>query len=339
MNKDLKAIDLAIVGATGAVGEAVVEMLTARKFPVNKLYLLASSRTAGTSLMFDNKAVMVTELEKFDFAQVEMAIFVANDEVSSEAIPLAQSKGCIIIDNSQVFAASAPLIVPQVNGEILKAKPELIVNPDSNAIQLSTVLKPIIDAVGIERVSVTALQSVSGSGKKAINELASQTASLLNARGAETNVYPQQIAFNVLPSVGEMQNDGHSVTESRIIDQTRRILGEPQLSIHASCIQVPVFYSDSMVVNIDTQQLISLDDAQLIFKKHSEIKLLDGIDPAKFATPITHATGKEEIFISRIRRDTSHDNGISFWLTADNVRKSAALNTILIAEELIKSYL
>ncbi len=335
----MSSIDIAVVGATGAIGEAVVELLEKRKFPVNQLYLLASERTAGTSLMFNNKPVMVTELKKFDFSKVKLAIFVATDEVSSEVLPLAQAKGCLTIDNSQVFAETAPLVVPQVNGQILAAKPEVVVNPDSNAIQLSTVLKPLDDQVGVERVNVTVCQSVSSHGKKAIHELASQTASLLNGRGAEHSVYPQQISFNVLPYVGEIGNDGHSFTEKRLLTQTRRLLGNERLQLNASCVQVPVFYADSMMVSVDTQSPITLEDVHEILGKHKEISLLEGDRGSEFATPVTHATGSEKIFVSRIRRDMSHDSGINLWITADNVRKSAAFNTILIAEELIKSYL
>ncbi len=335
----MNQINLAIVGATGAVGEVVVELLSKREFPVGELYLLASERTAGTSLMFNGRPVMVTELSKFDFGKVQMAIFVANDAVSSEYLPLAQSKGCLTIDNSQVFADTAPLVIPSVNGEILAAKPEVVVNPDSNAIQLATVLKPLAVQAGIDRVNVTVLQSVSGHGKKATHELATQTASLLNGRGAEHNIYPQQIAFNVLPSVGEISNDGHSLAEKRLLEQTRRLLGDANLHINATCVQVPVFYADSMVVTIDTQRPMTLSEIVDVLKNHNEIKLLDGDDPSNFATPVTHATGKDDIFISRVRRNMSHDNSFNLWISADNVHKSAAFNTILIAEELIKSYL
>lgn len=335
----MNPIDLAIVGATGAIGEAVVELLDKRDFPIKTLYLLASERTAGTSLMFKGKPIMVTELDKFDFANAQLAIFVATDAVSSEVLPLAQAKGCLTIDNSQVFAETAPLVIPQVNGEILAAKPEVIVNPDSSAIQLATVLKPLAEQVGIDRVNATVLQSVSGQGKKAIHELATQTASLLNGRGAESSVFPQQIAFNVLPLVGDVGGDGHSSAEKRIVSQTRRLLGDSQLQINATCVQVPVFYADSMVVTVDTQGAITLDDVRQIFEKHNEIKLLDKVGEDGFATPVTHVTGSESIFVSRIRRDMSHDNSINLWVSADNVRKCAAFNTILIAEELIKSYL
>jgi aspartate-semialdehyde dehydrogenase len=335
----MKPVNIAIVGATGAVGEAVVELLEKRKFPVDSLYLLASDRTAGTSLMFNNKPVMVTELSNFDFAKVQLAIFVATDSVSAESVPLAQAKGCLVIDNSQVYADSAPLVVPQVNGEILGAKPLLVVNPDSNAIQLSTVLKPIYDQVGIARVNVTVLQSVSGHGKKAIHELVAQTASLLNGRGAETGIYPQQVAFNVLPYVGAIDENGYSDAERRLLTQTRRLLGDSQLQLNISCVQVPVFYADSMTVAVDTVARISPEQMHDFFKNNNEISVLDGNKPKNLATPVTHATGKEKIFISRIRRDMSNERGINLWVTTDNVRKSAAFNTILIAEELIKSYL
>ena len=335
----MKSIDIAIVGATGSVGEAVVELLDQRELPIEHLYLLASDRTAGTSLMFKNKPVMVTELEKFDFSSVQMAIFVATDAVSREALPLAQSKGCITIDNSQVFSDAMPLVVPGVNDQILAARPEAVVNPESGAILLSTVLKPLLEYAGLERVNVTAFQSVSGQGKKAIHELAAQTASLLNGRGAESSVYPQQVAFNLLPYVGAIEPDGHSALEKRLLAQVRRLLGEPNLPFNVACVQAPVFYADSMMVAIDTRDSVTLTEVYKLFEKSNEIKVLNDFSGEGLATPVTHATGSETIFVSRIRCDMSHDKGINLWITADNVRKSAALNTIQIAEELIKSYL
>ena len=335
----MKSIDLAIVGATGAVGEAVVELLEKRDLPVNSLHLLASERTAGTSLMFKRKPIMVTDLKHFDFSKVQLAIFVANDAVSSEVLPQAQSQGCLAIDNSQVYSDSAPLIVPGVNGELLAAKPEIIVNPESTAIQLATLLKPMAEAMGLARVNVTALHSVSGHGKKAINELASQAVSLLNGRGAKTGIYPQQIAFNLLPYVGPMTSDGHAEIEKRIFSQTRRLLNDAELMINVSCVQAPVFYADSMVVNIELNHGTTVSEILHLLQKNSEINVLDGIKTNDMATPVTHATGKESIFVSRIRRDMSHENSFNLWVTTDNVRKSAAFNTILIIEELIKSYL
>ncbi|MBX2807596.1 MAG: aspartate-semialdehyde dehydrogenase [Cellvibrionaceae bacterium] len=335
----MSSIDIAVVGATGAVGVVVVELLAKRNFPVRQLYLLASERTAGTSLLFNGQSVMVTELQGFDFAVVKLVIFVATDAVSAEYLPKAQAAGCLVIDNSQEFEASAPLVVPCVNGDILAAKPALVVNPDSNALLLSTVLKPLYDSLGIEHVNVTAFQSVSGQGKKAIHELASQTASLLNGRGAESKVFTQQIAFNLLPAVGDSVDAGYTLAEKRLLLQTRRLLGDAQLSVNASCVQVPVFYSDSLLVNVETVQAVDRDYVRQLFENHSEISVLDDQVQNDYATPVTDATGQEAIFVSRIREDVNRKTGVNFWIVADNVRKSAAFNTILIGEELIKSYL
>jgi aspartate-semialdehyde dehydrogenase len=341
-------VDLAIIGATGAVGEAVVELLEKSTFPVQALYLLASERTAGTSLMFRSKPLMVNVLNDFDFSQVQMAIFVATDEVSLEYVPKAQAAGCLIIDNSQAFVGastdsdnSSPLLIPSVNGEILSQieKPSVVINPDSSVVSLWTVLKPIYDAVGILRVNVTAYDSVSRHGKKAIHELATQTASLLNAQGADPKFYSQQIAFNVLPSVGDIDENGHSEAEKRIVEQTKTIIGDRQLQINATCIQVPVFYADSMAVTIETGDPIDAAAVRELLEKSNEIKVLDDPSGCDFATPVTTAAGKNDIFVSRIRNDMSHNRGINLWLVADNVRKGAALNTILIAEELKKTYL
>ena len=332
-------LDVAIIGATGAVGEAVVELLEKREFPIKQLYLLASERTAGTSLLFNKQTVMVQNLEDFDFALVKLAIFVATDEVSREYLPKAQASGCLVIDNSPVFADVAPLIVPSVNGDIFAAAPTFVVNPDSNALVLSTVLKPLDEFLGVENVCVTAMQSVSGLGKKAINELAAQTASLLNGRGAETQVFAKQIAFNALPCVGGLDEFGHSEAEVRLQEQTQRILGNDDIEITAMSVQLPVFYSDCLSVTIQARAEVNIREVTTLFQNNSEIKVMDGEDLSQLATPVTDVTGEESIFISRIRGDKRSHQRLSFWVSADNVRKSAAVNTILIAEELIKSYL
>jgi len=335
----MTVLDVAIVGATGAVGEAVVELLEKREFPVKQLYLLASERTAGTSLLFNKQTVMVQNLQDFDFALVKLVIFVATDSISEEYLPKAQAAGCLVIDNSPMFADVAPLIVPCVNGDIFGAAPTFVVNPDSNALVLSTALKPLDEFLGLSSVNVTAMQSVSGLGKKAINELAAQTASLLNGRGAETQVFPKQIAFNVLPSVGSIDEFGHSEAEVKIEEQCRRILGNDELQITATSVQLPVFYSDCLAVTIETHAEVNVQEIITLFENNSEFSVLDGNDIDGMATPVTDVTGSEKIFVSRIRGDKQSHQRLSFWLCADNVRKSAAVNTILIAEELIKSYL
>lgn len=340
----MDTIDLAIVGATGAVGEAVVELLDKSTLPVQQLYLLASERTAGTTLMFRSKPLMVNILEQFDFSQVQMVIFVATDSTSLEYVPKAQAAGCLVIDNSQAFLSqtpSVPMIIPSVNADVLSKdeQPSLVINPDSSVVSLLTVLKPIYDAVGILRINVTAYDSVSRHGKKAIHELATQTASLLNGQGADPKFYSQQIAFNVLPSVGTVDENGHSDAEIRFVEQTKAILCDAQLQVNATCIQVPVFYADSMAVTIETGDPIDAAEVRKLLENNSEIKVLDNIEGQDFATPVTTAAGKNDIFVSRIRNDMGHSRGINLWLVADNVRKGAALNSILIAEELKKSYL
>jgi aspartate-semialdehyde dehydrogenase len=329
-------LNLAIIGATGAVGEALVESIDSRDFPISSIHLLASERTAGTSLMVNKKPVMVTELSKFDFSNADLAIFVATDEVSQEYIPEALSKGCKIIDNSRAFADSAPLIVPGVNSELMAAQPELVVNPDSNAIQLSTILKPFTEAVGLESINVVALQSVSGQGKRAINELASQTASLLNGRGAETKVFPQQVAFNVLPYVGELDSNGESSTEKSLVSQLKRLLNDESLPITSTNIQVPVFYSDSIILSFVTTREVSQGEAEEIIQGISRVVLVDAQND-EFPTPITHSTGSDALYVGRLRANNGQENTLSCWLTSDNVKRNAALNTCLVAEELVKN--
>lgn len=344
MSEIMDAVNVAIVGATGAVGEVVVELLGKSTLPVEKLYLLASDRTAGTGLMFRNKSVLVNLLDTFDFSQAHIVIFVATDAVSLEYVPKAQTAGCLVIDNSQAFtrsAGEAPLVIPGVNSEQLTAanKPSLVINPDSSVVSLWTVLKPIYDAVGIQRINVSTYDSVSRLGKKATHELATQTASLLNAQGAEPKFYSQQIAFNVLPNVGELDENGHSDVERRIVEQSQKIVNDPHLQVNATCIQVPVFYADGMSVNIETGDPIDAKDVRDLLEKESEINVLDNPAEEAFATPVTSAAGKDSIFVSRIRNDMGHQRGVNLWIVADNVRRGAALNTILIAQELKKSYL
>ena len=353
----MDTVNLAIVGATGAVGEVVVELLEKSTFPVDQLHLLASERTAGTSLLFRSKPLMVNLLESFDFTQVHMVVFVATDAVSLEYVPKAQEAGCLVIDNSQAYAGllndtasssppfntpfNAPFVIPGVNSEVLSTdnKPSLVINPDSSVVSLWTVLKPIYDAVGIQRVNVCTYDSVSRLGKKATHELATQTASLLNAQGADPKFYSQQVAFNVLPNVGELDENGHSDSELRLVEQSQKIIDDAQLQVNATCIQVPVFYADGMAVTIETGDAIDASAVREMLEKNSEIKVLDENSGDGFATPVTSAAGKNTIFVSRIRNDMSHQRGINLWIVADNVRRGAALNTILIAEELKKSYL
>lgn len=337
----MDTVNVAIVGATGAVGEAVVELLQASTFPVEKLHLLASERTAGTSLLFRSQPVIVEVIESFDFSQVNLAIFVATDDVSREFVPIAESAGCLVIDNSRAFEKDAPLILPEVNSDQLLAekKHSLVVNPDSTVVALCTVLKPIFDVAGLVRVNVTTYDSVSRHGKKAINELAAQTASLLNAQGALPKFFEQQIAFNILPGIGEMDENGHTESENRIAEQSLSILGDKQLQINVTCVQVPVFYADGLVVNIETADPIDTQTVKEVLEKHKEIKVFSESEPQEIVSPVTTAAGKDKIFVSRIRHDMGHKRGINLWLVADNVRKGAALNTILIAEELKKIYL
>ncbi len=296
--------------------------------------------------MFRNKAVMVEVLGDFDFSLVDIAIFVATDEVSAEYIPKAQAAGCLVVDNSLAFVEdeSAVLLIPSVNSEVLTAdadtpKPSLFINPDSSVISLWSVLKPIYDEAGICRANVTVLDSVSRHGKKAIHELATQTASLLNAQGAEPKFFDQQIAFNVLPSVGDIGEDGYTSGEYQLLKQSQSIINDGQLQLNVTCVQVPVFYADSMAVSIETGDSITADEVASVLENVNGINVLSGTADGEIVTPVTTAAGKDNIFVSRIRHDLSHSRGINLWLVSDNVRKGAALNTIEIVEQLKKSYL
>ena len=344
MNISNKGFDIAIVGATGTVGETVRELLEKREFPVKNLHLLASERTAGTQLMFNSKPVSVKLLHEFDFHQVQIAIFVATDQVSADYAPQASQAGCIVLDNSQCYIDDhdVPLIIPGVNTTTLDAinpHRKIVANPDSVVIQLWTVLKPIYDIVPIARINVATYQAVSGQGKQAVTELAMQTASVLNGRGAEKKFYKKQITFNVLPAVGKHERQGYSSAEWQLVQQSKRIIADPQLQLNVTCVQVPVFYADSMVVNIETNEPIKAEEVVEVLKKNNEIKVIDDFENDGYATPVTDAASEDMVFVSRIRNDLSHDCGLNMWIVGDNVRKGAALNIVQIAESLIKSYL
>ena len=344
MSTSHKGVDVAIVGATGIVGEAVLELLQQRQFPVNNLYLLASERSAGTKLAFNGKSLSVKLLDEFDFHQVQIAIFVATDQVSADYIPQAVRAGCIVLDNSQYYTndPDVPLVIPGVNIDALdkiNRQGTVIANPDSVVIQLWTVLKPIYDLARIVRINVATYQAVSGQGKRAIKELAVQTASVLNGRGAKASFYKKQITFNVFPAIGELVEQGYSSAEWQFIQQSKKIIDDAQLQLSVTCVQVPVFYADSMVVNIETESPVNAQEIAKLLKKNNEINVLDDFESGVYATPATDATSADTVFVSRIRNDLHHDCGLNMWIVGDNVRKGAALNTVQIAENLIKSHL
>jgi aspartate-semialdehyde dehydrogenase len=335
--------DVAVVGATGAVGEAMISILEERDFPVGNLYPLASSRSAGKTIMFKGSAVQVTDLADFDFSQVQIGLFSAGGSISAEFAPKAAAAGCVVVDNTSHFRQEEdiPLIVPEVNIEALAGytRRNIIANPNCSTIQMLVALKPIYDAVGIERINVATYQAVSGTGKKAIEELAGQTARLLNGQDIECEVYPKQIAFNVLPHIDTFQDNGYTREEMKMVWETRKIFDDPGIQVNPTCVRVPVFYGHSEAVHIETVDKITADQARDLLSEAPGVVVMDEQADGGYPTAVGDSAGMDPVLVGRIREDISHPRGLDMWIVADNVRKGAALNSVQIAESLITTYL
>ena len=338
-----KKFDVAVLGATGAVGEAMLSILAERAFPVGRVYALASSRSAGTVVTFADCELSVEDVADFDFSQVQLGLFSPGAAVSAIYAPKAAAAGCVVIDNTSQFRYDddIPLVVPEVNPDVIAEYRHrgIIANPNCSTIQLVVALKPIYDAVGIERINVCSYQSVSGTGKEAIEELSSQTASLLNGQPIEPTVYPVQIAFNVLPHIDEFQTNGYTKEEMKMVWETRKILGDETIQINPTAVRVPVFYGHSEAVHVETREKISVDRLRGLLAGAPGVELVDEHRGGGYPTAVTHSAGRDGVFIGRIREDISHPRGIDLWVVSDNVRKGAALNSIQIAEHLVKDYL
>jgi len=341
--KMTKEFDVAVVGATGAVGETIISILEQRDFPVRNLYPLASSRSAGSRIEFKGRQLTVGDLDAFDFSQVQIGLFSAGGSVSEKYAPRAAEAGCVVIDNTSHFRYDddIPLVVPEVNPEAVAGygQRNIIANPNCSTIQMLVALKPIYDAVGIERINVCTYQAVSGTGKEAIEELAGQTAALLNAKPIEVNVYPKQIAFNVLPQIDVFQDNGYTKEEMKMVWETKKIFADDAILVNPTAARVPVFYGHSEAVHIETHDKISVSEAQALMDKAPGIELMDVREPGGYPTAVTESAGKDPVFVGRIREDITHPRGLDMWIVADNVRKGAALNSVQIAEILIKDYL
>ena len=339
----MKTYNVAIVGATGAVGEVLLELLESRNFPVNNLYLLASERSAGTTLSFKGKRITVQNLSEFDFSQAEIGLFSAGGSISAEYAPKAAAAGCVVIDNTSHFRRDEdiPLVVPEVNSHALErfADRNIIANPNCSTIQMLVALKPIYDAVGIARINVATYQAVSGTGKSAIEELASQTARLLNGQPAESKVYPKQIAFNALPHIDTFQENGYTREEMKMVWETQKIFEDETISVNPTCVRIPVFHGHSEAVHIETKQPISAVEAQALLESAPGVEVIDTRADGGYPTPVSEAAGSDPVYVGRIREDISHPMGLDLWVVSDNLRKGAALNSVQIAEVLIEKYL
>ena len=339
----MKKFNVAIVGATGAVGEVLIDLLETRDFPIDTLYLLASSRSAGTSLHFAGKRITVLAIDDFDFSKAHIGLFSAGGSVSAEYAPKAAAAGCVVVDNTSHFRRDddIPLVVSEVNPEAIAGytKRNIIANPNCSTMQMLVALKPIHDAVGIDRINVATYQAVSGTGKSAIEELASQTARLLNAQTIESKIYPKQIAFNVLPHIDTFQDNGYTREEMKMVWETQKILGDETIRVNPTCVRVPVFHGHAEAVHIETKAPISADVATQLLEQAPGIVVMDKREDGGYPTPVGDAAGTDPVFVGRIRNDISHPTGLNLWVVADNLRKGAALNSVQIAEELVRNYL
>jgi aspartate-semialdehyde dehydrogenase len=338
-----RKFNVAVVGATGAVGETMLEILAQRDFPVNEVFALASERSAGKRVSFGNKPLTVQDLSRFDFSRVQIGLFSAGASVSEKYAPLAAQAGCIVIDNTSQFRYQddIPLVVPEVNPGAIKdyTNHGIIANPNCSTIQMLVALKPIHDAVGIARINVCTYQAVSGTGKEAIEELAAQTASLLNGKPIKAEVYPKQIAFNVLPQIDVFQDNGYTKEEMKMVWETRKIMGDDTIMVNPTTVRVPVFYGHSEAVHIETREKISAEQARALLASAPGVVVIDERRAGGYPTAVTEAASHDPVFVGRIREDISHARGLNLWVVADNVRKGAALNSIQIAEILVKDYL
>ncbi len=338
-----KRYNVAVVGATGAVGEAMLSILEERKFPVENVYALASSRSVGKRIPFNGGNLTVQDLAEFDFSNAQIGLFSAGAALSAEYAPKAAAAGCVVIDNTSQFRYDddIPLIIPEVNPESIAEHTTrgIIANPNCSTIQMLVALKPIYDAVGIERINVCTYQAVSGSGKEGVEEVVTQTSQLLNGKPIETNVYPKQIAFNVLPQIDVFMDNGYTKEEMKMVWETKKIMADDSIQVNPTAVRVPVFFGHSEAIHIETRDKISVEKVREILAATPGITVLDERKDGGYPTAVTESSGHDDVFVGRIREDISHAKGIDLWVVADNVRKGAALNSVQIAEELVKNYI
>ncbi|MFM9906318.1 MAG: aspartate-semialdehyde dehydrogenase [Nitrospiraceae bacterium] len=326
---------VAIVGATGAVGTEMIDVLEERKFPVSRLVPLASTRSAGGMVTFDGNEVPIEVLTKDSFADVDIALFSAGADLSREFAPIAVKAGAVVIDNSAAWRMTpeVPLVVPEVNAQDISQHKGIIANPNCSTIQMVVVLKPLHDKARIKRIVVTTFQSVSGTGKEAMDELMEQCQDLLSFKLPDPKVYPYQIAFNCLPQIDEFLPSGYTKEEMKMVDETRKIMGDQSIHVTATTVRVPVYVGHSEAINIETERKLTVNEARAILSTAPGVLLYD--DPAHKIYPMPlEVAGKDEVYVGRIREDESISNGLNLWVVADNLRKGAALNAVQIAEHL-----
>jgi len=331
-----KKYNVVVVGATGAVGRTMVSILAERKFPVEKLSLLASSRSAGQKLSFDGREITVAELGEGSFDGIDIALFSAGASVSRQYAPKAVQAGCVVVDNSSAFRMEKdiPLVVPEVNPHAVRKAPGIIANPNCSTIQMVVALKPIHDRYRIKRVIVSTYQSVSGTGQKAIAELAQQSQDFLSKKTIKNEVYPHQIAFNCLPHIDTFLDNGYTKEEMKMVNETQKIFEDDTLAVSPTTVRVPVFYSHSESLNVETENPINIGELKKLLAQSPGICVVDSPENDEYPLAI-HAAGRDEVMVGRIRLDLTHPKAVNFWVVADNLRKGAALNAVQIAELVI----
>jgi aspartate-semialdehyde dehydrogenase len=339
-----KGFRVVVVGATGLVGETMVRVLEERDFPVSELYTLASNRSLGKSVEFKGKSYPVEDLATFDFGKADIGLFSPGAEVSREYAPKAAAAGCVVIDNTSEFRYQddIPLVVPEVNPHAiaLYRNHGIIANPNCSTIQMVVALKPIHDAVGIERVNVCTYQSVSGAGKEAVDELAQQSVALMSGKGPVTpQVIAKQIAFNCVPQIDKFQDNGYTKEEMKMVWETQKIMEDPTIRVNATAVRVPVFFGHSEAVHLETRKKITAEQVRTLLSKAPGIEVLDERRPGGYPTAATEAANRDTVYVGRIREDISSECGLNLWIVSDNVRKGAATNSIQIAEILAREHI
>ena len=338
-----KKYNIAVVGATGLVGRTMLSILEECNFPINKIYALASSRSVGKRIPFKNNELIVSDLETFDFGLAEIGLFSPGASVSAIYAPKAVDAGCVVIDNTSQFRYEddIPLVVSEVNPHVVGnyKKRGIIANPNCSTIQMLVALKPIYDAVGIERINVCTYQAVSGTGKEAVEELTRQSIDFIDAKDIKNHVYPKQIAFNVIPHIDAFQDNGYTKEEMKMVWETQKIFEDESILVNPTAVRVPVFYGHSEAVHIETKDKIEVETVRKLLEEMPGVTVFDSHQDGGYPTAVTEASGKNPVFVGRIREDISHPRGLNMWIVADNVRKGAALNSIQIAEILVKSYI
>jgi len=336
--------NVAVLGATGLVGETIIKVLKERNFPLNELYPLASDRSLGKTIEFNGKKIDIIDAETFDFSKTDIGLFSAGGEISRQYAPKAVATGCVVIDNTSEFRYDddIPLVIPEVNPHAIAGfrKRGIIANPNCSTIQMLVALKPLHDAAHIERINVATYQSVSGAGKAAVDELVQQTVGLMSGKGvSKSKVMPVQIAFNAIPQIDKFQDNGYTKEEMKFLWETQKILGDPEIRVNATNVRIPVFFGHSEVVNIETRRKITAAEARNLLNKAPGVKVIDTKKPGGYPTPVSHAANSDTVFVGRIRDDISHERGLNLWIVSDNIRKGAATNAVQIAEILTYDYL